>query len=182
MPIRFTVVSVPALRRRTQHVQRFAFTQACTFVLRAHQGADDVLPRRGPPLLDDRSKIGVKSLGGRSASLTFAPTDRRFQQTRALRRPHCESGSVFSRNAQHLGHDDHRQGPGDRLHEIERGWVVDVVQQGPQNAADAGLKRVDCSRGEGFADKRPQPRVVRRIQKQQREFVRRGQHGPLSRR
>ena len=119
--------------------------------------------RSGKPLTSQSSSTRKKSActgeSKRNSSSTAAGIRPGSSLTRALRRPHCESGSVFSRNAQHLGHDDHRQGPGDRLHEIERGWVVDVVQQGPQNAADAGLKRVDCSRGEGFADERPQPRV-----------------------
>ena len=48
-------------QEQAQHIQRLAFRQAIAFVLRLHEGAEDVVPRLRPPGRDDLAEIRIES-------------------------------------------------------------------------------------------------------------------------
>ena len=149
-----------------QQRQHFALGQAVACLFRLREGADDVVPRFGAPRLDDLEEVLVERLRSAGRDLPFPRAKRRLQQASALCRPRLEPGAVFRRHAEHLGDDDHGQRRGDRLREIEPRQVADGVQQRRRVRADMRLEPGDRTPRECPVDEIPQPRVVRRVQKQ----------------
>ena len=158
--------------------------QLVAVLLGRDQRRDQVLPRRGPALLDELGEVTAQPAAGLHAlieGLRHLTGDggERVEPLGQQGRGPAELRLVLDRDAEQPADDRNRQWMREVGHDVEAVPLGDLVEQTVDQRADLALERLDPLRGEGLLRELAQPGVVGRIEEEETRLPERPRVHPL---